>query len=110
MKLGLNHKSFVVAATAGAIAAMLAIVPDAEARTYTKEKWINKDKCYMVKKVPALIEYDTRGKLVRDESRVWVGNFHKHGAKVRDKHKAAVYIQTSRVVEDQHYTLVPASC
>lgn len=81
-----------------------------EAKTYTKREHINRDKCYRVKKVPALVEYNTRGIKVRDSSRSWSGNFHKHGGVVRDKYHPDVYIQTRRVVENEHTTLVPVSC
>ena len=110
MKLGKIYNTFLAAAFSGAIATTMVFVPDVEARTYTKSKWFNKDKCYVVKKVPALVEYDTMGELVRDESRTWIGNMRKHGSKVRDAHQAAVYKATSKVLEDQHYTLISTSC
>lgn len=98
----------VVAATAFGATALTPI--SAEAKTYTKHEYQNKDRCYRVKKVPATVEYNTRGILVRESSRSWTGNFHKHGSKVVDKHHDPVYIQTKRVLEEQHTTLVPTSC
>lgn len=82
----------------------------ANAETYTTREHINRDKCYRVKKVPALVEYNTRGIKVRDSSRSWKGNFGKNGGIVRDKYNPEVYIQTRRVLEDEHTTLVPTSC
>lgn len=80
------------------------------AKTYTKHEYINRDKCYRVKKVPATVEYNTRGVKLRGSSRSWSGNMYKHGAKVVDKYHDEVYMQTRRVIEDQHYTLVPTGC
>ncbi|MEM6616582.1 MAG: hypothetical protein AAGA88_10550 [Pseudomonadota bacterium] len=83
---------------------------DAEAKVTRVWEHTNKDKCYRVKKVPATVEYDTRGKLKHPAKRVWVGDSSKHGSKVIDRHVDAVYFQTRRVIEEQHTTLVPTSC
>lgn len=89
---------------------ILSSVDSASAKTYTTREHVNRDKCYRVKKVPALVEYNTRGIKVRDSSRSWTGNFGKNGGIVRDKYHPDVYIQTRRVLEDEHTTLVPTSC
>lgn len=102
----LSAMTFTLAMTAP----ILLSVNSASAETYTAREHINRDKCYRVKKVPALVEYDTRGIKVRDSSRSWKGNFGKHGGLVRDKYNPNVYIQTRRVLEDEHTTLVPTSC
>jgi hypothetical protein len=82
----------------------------ATAKTYTKHEYQNRDVCYRVMKVPATVEYNTRGTKLRDASRSWSGNLYKHGGKVVDKYHDPVYIQTKRIIEDQHYTLVPSKC
>lgn len=89
---------------------ILSSVDVASAKTYTKREHVNRDKCYRVKKVPALVEYNTRGIKVRGSSRSWSGNMGRHGSVVRDKYHPEVYIQTRRVLEDEHTTLVPTSC
>ncbi len=89
---------------------ILSTVDVASAETYTTREHINRDKCYRVKKVPALVEYNTRGIKVRGSSRSWKGNFGRNGAVVRDKYHPEVYIQTRRVLENEHTTLVPTSC
>ncbi|MCV6575791.1 MAG: hypothetical protein OIF58_08665 [Cohaesibacter sp.] len=83
---------------------------DAEARTYKADRYVNRDKCYKVKKVPQLVEYDTKGIFVRGASRSWSGNLRKHGSVVKKKYNDPVYIRTVRVLEDQHYTLIPSKC
>lgn len=100
----------VIAAAAIAVSSLGFTATVATAKTYTKKEWQNRDVCYRVKKVPATVEYDTRGKLLREASRSWEGNMYKKGAKVVKKHHDPVYITTSRIVEDQHYTLVPTGC
>jgi hypothetical protein len=82
----------------------------ASAKTYTAHEYQNRDVCYRVKKVPATVEYNTRGTKLRDASRSWSGNLYKDGGKVVDRYNDEVYIQTRRVIEDQHYTLVPSKC
>lgn len=111
----MSVKEIRIAVAAAMIISSFAAAPvvfssNAEAKTYTKREHINRDKCYRVEKVPALVEYNTRGIKVRDASRSWKGNLHSHGSVVRDKYHAEVYIQTRRVVEREHTTLVPVSC
>lgn len=89
---------------------VLSSTDTASAETYTTREHINRDKCYRVKKVPALVEYNTRGIKVRDSSRSWTGNFGRNGGVVRDKYNPDVYIQTRRVLENEHTTLVPTAC
>jgi hypothetical protein len=100
----------VAMATAIAVGSIGFTATAVTAKTYTKSEYINRDKCYRVKKIPATVEYNTRGIKLRDASRSWSGNLYKHGGKVVDKYHDEVYIQTRRVVEDQHYTLVPTGC
>lgn len=88
----------------------VAVPGTASAEVYTKREHINRDKCYRVRKVPAIVEYDTKGIKVRDSSRSWTGSFSRNGAIVRDRYQQEVYIQTRRVVEDEHTTLIPVSC
>lgn len=83
---------------------------DAEARVFKGDRYVNRDKCYKVEKIPQLVEYDTKGIFVRGSSRSWNGNLRKHGSVVRNKYHDPVYIRTVRVLEDQHYTLIPTKC
>ncbi|MCB1467133.1 MAG: hypothetical protein KDK08_08310 [Rhizobiaceae bacterium] len=112
MKLSKILSSAAAAAVfSSSLALGLAVSTDnAQARTYTKQKYFNRDKCYRAVRVPATVEYDTRGIKVRDASRSWIGNPQRHGAKVIDKYNDPVYIQTQRILEDQHVTLVPTGC
>ena len=83
---------------------------DAEARFYTKDRYVNRDECFKVKKIPQLIEVDTRGIPVAGASRSWKGNMRKNGSIVKNKFNDPVFIQTVTVLEDQHYTLIPTKC
>ncbi len=83
---------------------------DAEARTFTGDRYVNRDKCYKVEKIPQLVEYDTKGVFVRGASRSWTGNMRRGGSIVTSRYNDPVYIRTTRVLEDQHYTLIPTSC
>lgn len=86
------------------------VLTPAQAATYTRHEVQNNDVCYTARRVPATVEYNTRGIKLRDASRSWEGNMYKHGAKIRDRHHDEVYIQTRRVVENQHMTLIPRRC
>ncbi|MFV0280228.1 MAG: hypothetical protein ACK5JM_05635 [Rhodoblastus sp.] len=89
-------------ATAGVCAASQAF-----AGTYiveeSRSRYIN---CYNKVYVPAKVLVNTRGVRVRGESRGWEisGNRWDH---VRNP---AVYMQTRRTVEPDHYTLQATSC
>ncbi|MCB1439377.1 MAG: hypothetical protein KDJ63_06335 [Nitratireductor sp.] len=107
----ISGKKAVALASAFAISAVsLGVVGSASAKTYTKSEYINRDKCYIAKRIPATVQYNTRGVKLRDASRSWVGNAQRHGAKIIDKYHDPVYMQTRTVVEDQHVTLVPSKC
>lgn len=93
-----------------ATGAVVSTVTSAEAKVITKWEYQNRDKCYKAKRVPATVQYNTKGKLKKAASRVWVGNPQKHGSKVVDKYNDAVYFQTRTVIEEQHVTLVPVKC
>jgi len=62
--------------------------------------------CYNQVYVPAKILVNTRGKLVRPYSQSW----EVAGGSWNYVRNVPVYIQTQRVVEPDHYTLVPSSC
>lgn len=91
-----------------AAAALLAVgAGAASAEVYTvREAQSRFVACYERVYVPATIEVNTRGELVREQSEGWetAGN---HWNRVRNP---AVYIQTRRVIESDHYTLVRKSC
>jgi hypothetical protein len=62
--------------------------------------------CYDRVYVPATVKVNTRGRLVRRSSTSWVTSDTRW-----DLMRApAVYIQTSRTVEADHYTLVARGC
>ncbi len=80
------------------------------AETYIKREYVSRDVCYRARKVPAKVQYNTRGVKLRDASRSWSGNMQADGALVVDRYHDEVYIQTREVVEDQHVTLVRVNC
>lgn len=98
-----------IAVATGGMAVTLSTAP-AEAKVTQKWEYTNKDKCFKSVRVPATVEYNTKGKLKHAASRVWTGNPQKAGSIVRDKYNDAVYFQTRKVIEDQHVTLVPTKC
>ncbi len=91
----------------GTLAATVGIT---QARTFTEDEYVNRDVCYEAQRIPALVQYNTRGHLVSGPSQSWVGNPQVDGSIVRRAHHDAVYIQTRRVLEDQHVTLVRVPC
>ncbi|MBV6658996.1 MAG: hypothetical protein KI785_14630 [Devosiaceae bacterium] len=82
----------------------------AEARTFTTEEVINRDRCYEAVLMPAIVEHNTRGIHVSSASRTWVGNPQVAGSHVIHQCNDPVFIQTRRIVDDQHITLVRKSC
>lgn len=82
----------------------------ANAETFTVRRHVNNDRCYRARRVPATIEVNSKGILLKGAARSWEGNMNRHGAKIRNKYHDPVYIQTERVIEDQHMTLVPVPC
>jgi len=62
--------------------------------------------CYDRVYVPAKIAVNTRGKLVRPYSQSWEVS----GDSWNYVRNVPVYIQTRRVVEPDHYTLVSGAC
>lgn len=93
-----------------ALGGMSAMIASGEARTFTEDEFINRDRCFVAERIPALVEYNTRGELVQNSSRSWVGNPQVSGSLVVDQHNDAVFLQTRRVLEDQHVTLIPVPC
>jgi hypothetical protein len=78
----------------------------AEAKTYTVEVTPNNDKCYIVNYVPATYLVNTRGKLVKGERRVWVGEI-ADGNTIYHRRVPATYLETRTLVEADHYSLSP---
>ena len=96
-------------AKAFAATAALAVlgVSAASAETYTiREAQSRYVACYERVHVPATIEINTRGELVRAESEEW----QTRGAHWNRVRNPSVYIQTRRTIETDHYTLVRKSC
>jgi hypothetical protein len=69
----------------------------------------DRDHCYVVEYVPRTVEENTRGKLVRGESTNWVGDV-ADGATIRKQHNPALYKKTTRIVEEEHYTMSSPGC
>lgn len=84
------------------------IAPAVSAKTYTVTGYPNRDTCYVVKHIPATYEVNTKGIKVRGESSGWSaivpGTIAKHST------SPAVYIQTKKMLEADHYSLVPSGC
>ena len=77
--------------------------------TYTYETYPNRDKCFNVKHMPAIVEVNTKGQFVQGESKSVIGSY-KKGAKVIFRDNPSVYIQTERLVSQDYLTLVPGKC
>ncbi len=73
---------------------------------YVEESQSRYIACYNRVYVPAKILVNTRGKMVRPYSQSW----DVQGDSWNYVRNVPVYIQTSRVAEPDHYTLVPAAC
>ncbi|NMG42040.1 hypothetical protein GRZ55_22730 [Chelativorans sp. ZYF759] len=79
----------------------------AATKTYTVTP--NRDNCYAVEYIPRTVQENTRGQLVRGESTAWVGNV-TDGNLVRHQRNPALYKTTTRIVEEEHYTMRSAPC
>ena len=91
-----------IIAAAGAVS----LAGTAEAKTYKKHIDERGGKCYLVEYVPSTYNYNTRGKLVHYESTSWDGAI-VDGGKIYHRRNPSVYITTKKLVEKDHYTLVP---
>ncbi|MGD1887991.1 MAG: hypothetical protein ACFB01_12895 [Cohaesibacteraceae bacterium] len=107
MKISLAKTALAGGLVLGTLAATMSVT---QARTFTEDEYINRDRCYEARRIPALVEYNTRGHLVSTSSRHWVGNPQVDGSLVVNHYNDPVYIQTRRILEDQHVTLVPVAC
>ncbi len=65
--------------------------------------------CYRVIYVPALYLVNTRGKLVKPERVVWVGEV-RDGARVYRRRIPATYLETRVLLEEDHYSLRRIPC
>lgn len=107
-KTGSNEVRKILIATA-AVVGLGVFASSADARTYTEEVTPSRDKCYLVQYVPALYKVNTRGKKVKGESTSWHGEY-ADGAVIVKRRNPAVYIQTRKLLEADHYSLVPQGC
>ena len=90
-------------AAAVALTSMQAISTAAKAETYVvSESRTNVLACYNKVYVPAKVLVNTRGVLVRGESQGWSVT----GDQWLRVRSPAVYIQTRKTIESDHYTLV----
>ncbi|MER0237289.1 hypothetical protein [Fulvimarina sp. MAC8] len=99
-KVLLKMSSFAAAVSFSAIA---------EAKTYKKHVDERSSKCYLVEYIPSTYKYNTRGKLVSSESTSWTGDI-ADGAIVKHTRNPAVYMTTSKRIEQDHYTMVKTPC
>ncbi|MGD1887989.1 MAG: hypothetical protein ACFB01_12885 [Cohaesibacteraceae bacterium] len=107
MKRSAVHLTLAGSLVLGTLAATTSVT---QARTVTVNEHINNDRCYEARRIPALVEYNTRGRLVATSSRELVGDMKEENARIVDRHNDAVYVMTREVVEDQHVTLIPVEC
>ncbi len=92
---------------ASVVLGALGAVTSAHAETYVvKQPRSQYIACYTKVYVPATYVVNTRGKLVQKESKAWVVS----GDRWDKMRSPAVYIETSRMVEPDHYKLVATSC
>ncbi len=95
---------FLIAATSLGV---LAMTGAAHAETYAvKQAHSQYIACYKKEYVPATYVVNTRGKLVQKKSVGWVVS----GDRWDRMRSPAVYIETRRMVEPDHYKLVATSC
>lgn len=86
-----------------------AATTSAFAATYTIETFPGRDKCFTVKHIPATVQVNTKGTLVQGETNSVVGSY-TPGGTVIFRQNPAVYIETRKVLEQDHISLVPTSC
>ncbi|MGX7707847.1 hypothetical protein [Methylobacterium sp. Gmos1] len=100
-----------VAAVAFSAIAMSVIAGEASARTYTVDR-DGEDVCYSKQYIPNLVVENTRGRLVRGPQGFFDpgAGGRVSGGVVRTGVEPAMYVKTQRVVEREHYTLVPVAC
>lgn len=92
---------------ASAILAVFGATGAAHAETYAVRQGVSQYiACYKKEYVPATYAVNTRGKLVQKESAGWVVS----GDRWDRMRTPAVYIETRRLVEADHYKLVATSC
>lgn len=93
-----------------AAAAILASGP-AFARKNTVEVVPDNKACFDVTYVPALYAVNTRGKLARGESRERVYDIVEQvgGTATYTRHPA-IYLETRKLLEPDHYSMRPAAC
>jgi hypothetical protein len=91
----------------GLLAAATLLAGSAMARTYNVDESPSRYiACYNKVYVPAVVQVNTRGRLVRAPSNAW----EVAGDKWDYVRNPGVYIQTRRTVEPDHYTLVSSGC
>lgn len=98
-----------ISAILAACIALTVVSGDALAREIKREVTPDRDQCWIVQYVPRLEAVNTKGVLVKPEKLAWSGAF-VAGSTVRQVKTPAVYYQKSRVIEEEHYTLVPTAC
>ena len=84
------------------------IIQPVFAKTYTVTGYPNRDTCYIVEHVPATYKVDTMGIKVKGEGSGW--NTIAPGKVAKFSTTPAVYIQTKKMIETDHYSLIPTGC
>jgi hypothetical protein len=97
------NKLFIASATLGVLVATGAAHAETYAVKQANSQYIA---CYKKEYVPATYVVNTRGKLVQKKSVGWVIS----GDRWDRMRYPAVYIETRRMVESDHYKLVSTSC
>lgn len=89
--------------------AVAIISGDSFAREIRREVVPDRDHCWVVEYHPRLEELNTKGQLLAGEQDL-VGGYLAAGATVRHVRTPAVYLQTVKTIEEEHYSLVPSTC
>lgn len=94
------------------------LVGGAQARTDIRHEVVDRrEACFQQVYVPAKVQYNSRGTLVRRERRDWErspGTQDEHGVEINAIYsrvrRPAIYIETRRVLEPDHYVLRRIPC
>ena len=99
----------IISAALIAASMVAAAVPQVSAATYTVNGSTIKRTCYQNVYVPATIEVKTNGTLVHKSAPITIGN-HRPGTVIEYTSSPGVYMETRKVLEAEHISLVPVAC
>jgi hypothetical protein len=92
-----------------ALSVVAAAVPQVSAATYTVSGSTITKTCYKNVYVPATIQVKTNGTLVAPSASVTIGD-HTPGTVIQFTSSPEVYMETRKVLEAEHISLVPVPC